>query len=388
MVVAAAGNESVDTPVFPAALDGVIAVGAVDMNKELASYSNFGNYLDVVAPGGDDTPDLNGDGMPDGILSTVGNEVGTGSRKQKIEFTFASSSGTSMASPHVAGVIALMKAVNPNLTPQGFDDLLKNGSLTEDLGTRGRDDEFGYGLLNAQKAVLAAIELNDNPPPPAPALLVVNPGSLNFGISRSSAKLTLTNGGSDELVIHNITEDSDGFLSIEGQGLGDYIVKVDRNRLSTVGTYTATITIKTNANTVQVPVILQISDSDVTGDAGYHYILLIDPDTLETIQEIDASPTKGVYYYQFNNVPNGTYIIAAGSDFNNDGYICDVGEACGSYLTLDNPTSINVNSQNHGELNFTTGFNVSFMPKAASATTVPVPSRGFARLKHGHELAP
>jgi serine protease len=64
--------------------------------------------------------------------------------------------GTSMATPHVAGVIALMKAVNPGLTPQRVADLLASGALTDDLGAPGKDDQFGYGLINASKAVTAA----------------------------------------------------------------------------------------------------------------------------------------------------------------------------------------------------------------------------------------
>jgi len=378
IIVAAAGNEDTNTPVFPAALDGVIAVGAVNMDKQRASYSNYGGYIDVVAPGGDHTPDINGDGMPDGILSTVGAEIGENRNKQKIEFTFASSVGTSMASPHVAGVISLMKAVYPALTPQEVDNIIISGAITEDLGLGGRDDDFGYGLLDAQKAVLAALELNNGElPPPPPPFLVVTPGSLNFGLSRSSTTLKLSNSGGGDLVIENMTEDSGGFLSVEGEGLGEYIVNVNRNILGT-GTYTATITITSNANTVNVPVILQVGDPNITGDAGYHYILLINPNTLETVQQITASADIGSYNYRFVNVPVGEYIITAGSDFNNDGFICDVGEACGVYLTSDRPITLEVRETRLG-IDFNTGFDINFTSKAAlGADNQIIPQRGFA----------
>ncbi len=385
MVVAAAGNENTDAPSYPAALDGVISVGAVDILKRRASYSNYGPYVDIVAPGGDSsTPDINGDGLPDSILSTIGDETGSGSGKQKIEYTFDTSEGTSMSAPHVAGVISLMKAVNPALTPSDFYNLLKNGKITDDLGYTGRDDEFGYGLLNAQKAVSAAIELGGGvAPQPAPQL-VANPRSLNFGLNRTSATLTLSNGGNGDLYIENISDDSGGFLSWQGNGLGDYIIKVDRSSLNT-GTLTATITVTSNINTVQIPVILQVGDPNITGNAGMHYILLVNPDTLRTVGETQATVNNGYYSFRFNNVPRGKYIIVAGSDFNNDGYICEGGEACGAFSTLDRPSTLEITGNRSG-IDFSTGFNVNFLSQTfAAEEKVQLP--GFARLQPEHSLA-
>jgi serine protease len=151
IVIAAAGNESSSTPAYPASYDGVISVSAVDLNGDLAPYSNYGEYIDVAAPGGDMSVDLDGDDYPDGVASTCGdNSSGA------IEFNYRFYEGTSMAAPHVAGVVALMKAVNPALTPEGLYALLQNGALTNDIGDTGRDDNFGYGLIDAYKAVLAA----------------------------------------------------------------------------------------------------------------------------------------------------------------------------------------------------------------------------------------
>jgi serine protease len=380
IVVAAAGNEDSDIPSYPAALDGVVSVSAISINKRRASYSNFGPSIDVAAPGGDNTPDLNGDGIPDGIISTVGDEVGYGSGKQKIEFTYRPLEGTSMAAPHVTGVISLMKAVNPNLTPQNFDDLLNSGKITDDLGPKGQDDNFGQGLINAQKAVLAAIEVGGGfVPESSPTQLLVNPRALNFGLNRTSATITLSNGGGGFLEIKNVREDSGGFLSYEGSGLGDYTIMVDRSRLTT-GTFTTAITITSNINTVKVPVILQKGDSNVTGDAGVHYVLLIDPDTLDTLQDTSVTVNDGVYNFRFNNIPRGTYIITAGSDFNNDGFICDAGEACGAFTTLDSPTSINI-STSRSSVNFNTGFNINFLSaKTITANGNTYINKGYARI--------
>lgn len=384
IVVAAAGNDNTDLPSYPAALDGVIAVGAIDINKQRASYSNFGDYLDIMAPGGDQTPDIDGDGMPDGILSTVGHEIGTTRNNSPIRFTFDVFIGTSMAAPHVAGVIALMKAVNPNLTPLEFDNLLRSGKITDDLGLPRRDNQFGYGLLNAHQAVLAAIELNGGiAPAPAPSWLVVNPTSLNFGLNQSDLMLSLNNSGGGELQIESIVTDAGGALAIEGSGLGDYVVKLNRTNLS-VGTFTATITITTNANVVKIPVIWQVGDPNATGNAGFHYVLLIDPRTSETIQEITTSASQGIYSYQFKQVPQGTYLIVAGTDFNNDGLVCDIGEACGAFLTVSRPTSLEVNANRH-EINFNTGFNVNFLSSRLTLAPKSVQTIGFSRLRQTHQ---
>ena len=128
-VVAAAGNANTSDPSYPAAFPGVVGVSAVDAQQAKADFSNYGDYVDVAAPGVD-------------ITSTVpGGELDTWS-------------GTSMASPHVAGVAALVTAVAPNLSPDDVELALEGSAV--DLGTPGRDDVFGRGLVDALAAVEAA----------------------------------------------------------------------------------------------------------------------------------------------------------------------------------------------------------------------------------------
>ena len=376
-IVAAAGNDGSSRPSFPASLDGVISVSAVNIEKEQASYSNFGQFIDVAAPGGDNTPDINGDGIPDGIISTVGDDRGG-----SITFSYASSNGTSQAAPHVAGVIALMRAVNPNLTPQQFDDLLVGGSITEDLGSAGRDNDFGHGLIDAQAAVAAASQLISSPVNTPSAELVVLPQSLNFGLGTGALTVSLSNGGTGTLNINTIGDNSGGFLSIAPisvttSGLGTYTVALNRGNLA-AGTYTATITVVSSANTINIPVIWQVGDSALSGNAGHHYILLYDATSGTLVEQVDVSPLNGIYRFQFNDIPAGNYEIFAGSDFDNDGFICDVGEACGAYLTLARPTTVQITSANLNQLNFSTSYNVNFISQQ-SATSVPVDVTGLRR---------
>jgi serine protease len=150
VVVAAAGNESTGTVSFPASLENVIAVGAVDLRKELASYSNFGSALDVMAPGGDNDRDDDGDGFPDGILQQTF-DPGTAFFEGRFDdFAYFFFDGTSQATPHVAALAALL--IRQGITsPAAVKAAIE--STAEDLGATGRDDRFGHGLIRPVEAL-------------------------------------------------------------------------------------------------------------------------------------------------------------------------------------------------------------------------------------------
>ena len=257
IVVAAGGNNASSQPVYPAAYNGVLAVSGVDINEQQAPYSNFGSYVDLAAPGGDLSDDLDGDGYRDGVLSTAASVDLIGN----LSYGYSYLEGTSMAAANVSGVIALMKAVNPALTPDELDELLVSGSITQDLGVPGSDDLYGHGLIDAQKAVLAA----------APALLTVSPARLDFGTELSGADLTVDKTGPGPLAILSVT-DNVAWLSIEKDpavGDGDYParynVQVDRTSLAP-GDYGATISFESDNNTVNVLVTLKASNTNLTVD--------------------------------------------------------------------------------------------------------------------------
>jgi serine protease len=360
VVVAAAGNEATNAPAFPASYDGVLSVSAVDLNQRRALYSNYGTAVDLAAPGGDTSVDRNGDSWADGVLSTMASDAsGT------LSYAYSFAQGTSMAAPHVSGVVALMKSVNDALAPEQIDALLHAGLLTEDLGGPGRDDFFGYGLIDAQAAVLAA---GAAPPEPS-ASLTVTPGGLNFGVALIDAELELANASSEALTVTSITEDSGGWLSVEalavdGSGLGRYAVSVARNGLS-AGTYAAAIQIDTSAGQTRVPVVMRVG-GPMTSDAGFHFVALVDAETLTPLDEIGVAADAGEYAFSFAHVPAGDYLLVAGTDLDNDGFICDGGEACGSYPTLDVATPIHVDTDFTGA-DFGTGFRQSIGAGAASA---------------------
>lgn len=143
-VVAAAGNDGTDEVLYPAAFENCIAVGAVQYDKDLAPYSNYGDGLDLVAPGGNLEVDQNYDGFEDGILQETFAAFGIG-------WGYWFSTGTSMASPHVAGVAALVKSIHPEYGPDDIRQVLQD--TAQDLGAPGWDERYGYGLIDAYAAV-------------------------------------------------------------------------------------------------------------------------------------------------------------------------------------------------------------------------------------------
>jgi len=354
IIVAAAGNETSSSLNYPASLDGVVSVSATTISKTLAYYSNFGSTIDIAAPGGEYT-DVNKDGYYDAVYSTLGSDA-TGT----IQMGYGFYIGTSMASPHVAGVVALMKSVNSSLTPDQFDQLLSAGQLTDLLpGQTGRSSKFGYGQIDAFKAVNAAQSLLVVPPPPPPAVADVVPSALNYGAATKSLDINVTNTGSGNLNVVKISNDSGGWLTVkatnvDANGLGQYTVQVDRTGLPQITkSYMATISIVTSNNTLTIPVLMVVYVENINDNTGYQYVVLQDSVTRKTVQKVVATKINGKYQYKFEKVALGSYYIFAGTDTDNDNKICEMAEACGSYLNPNTPMPIVVD----GKTSALTGFN-------------------------------
>ena len=123
--IAAAGNSGNSTMSYPASYDAVVSVAAVDQNANRASFSQFNSQVEISAAGVQ-------------VLST---RSGGGTTRM---------SGTSMASPHVAGVAALVWSHFPSCTASQIRNALNTTAL--DLGTPGRNNQYGYGLVQAKDA--------------------------------------------------------------------------------------------------------------------------------------------------------------------------------------------------------------------------------------------
>ena len=163
-------------------------------------------------------------------------------------------------------------------------------------------------------------------------------------------------------------------------GLGTYTVNVTRGSLAP-GAYSGSIRLLSAANSVTIPVVLQVSagGTTVSSNLGQQYIVLVNADTLATVYQVTARPTDGVYSFQFTDVAAGNYRLFAGSDPNNDDGLCDVGEACGAYVSLDSPALLTITSNRSG-LDFFTGY-VTAIGAAADGLARPGPASPIKRLR-------
>jgi serine protease len=154
VVVAAAGNDGRGKVGYPAAYPGVIAVASTQFDESTTFYSNWGKEIDIAAPGGNTRVDQNGDGKPDGVLqhTIVPGDIG------KTDYLWFM--GTSMASPHVAGVAALVVGSGVR-KPEAVEKILL-GTARAPKGHDARngrvDDHYGAGIVDAGAALKKAAD--------------------------------------------------------------------------------------------------------------------------------------------------------------------------------------------------------------------------------------
>jgi serine protease len=178
IVVVAAGNDNLNASGFvPANCNGVITVASTDRGGDKASYSNFGAVVEISAPGGETGTSSPDPAPQNGVLSTLNTGTTT-----PITGTYVYYQGTSMAAPHVAGVVSLMTSVNPTLVFTNTLSTLQSTARSFPGGSSCNTSICGSGIVDAAAAVAASITFTPtdfvympavmkNWPPPPPGTL-------------------------------------------------------------------------------------------------------------------------------------------------------------------------------------------------------------------------
>jgi serine protease len=347
LVVVAAGSKADNASGQPTEVQqpancvGAIAVGAVDSDRQRSPYANTGAALTVTAPGGDLGPAGVASGFGAGIFSTLVNFTGDGQRVAGV----GPQQGSSMAAPQVSGVLALMRYLDPELSPESVDALFASGQLTDDLGDPGRDHHHGWGLINARKAVNAVLvpQSGADSVVSGTATLGIRPARLDLGSLRSTATLDLVvtagrratvtdtvvavRSNSPALTLHATAADPS--ISLHRQR-----VEVDRRLLPTDGLHplAVTFTLRSGAE-LTVPVTLERPAGSADSGPGWGpiYVMLHDPDSGRLLHTVLAHATQGRYHWQLNGYRRARVQVRAGGDPNNDSQRCGPGEPCGSH---------------------------------------------------------
>jgi len=366
IIVAAAGNESSTVPHYPAGFEGVIAVSSVNDHKILSNFSNHGAHIDVTAPGGTSVNNQLFDGFQDGILSTIfSNE-------------YAEYTGTSMAAPHVAAVAALMKSINQDLTNTLFEEALNNGELTDDLLT---PDFYGNGLINAAKSVNWALESQGDSL--LTASLNIFPTQLGFVDANTESTLELNNPGTGTVTITEVSTNNDWIEIAEFQAgsvnsakLGKYRVKVNNTVLAANSVNRGEITIQYMINGLaEEPITIDVFNSNNQQTDATVGTLLVslsytdegDPEKpLKQFALVEALKGTDQYTYDFFNVPNGAYLLQAGTNNDRDLEVVDAGEARGQYPPSALTELIQVNNENLSDLDFSVQYQTFAQPTSSN----------------------
>lgn len=330
VIVVAAGNENDDASQYsPASCANVITVGATDFAGARAPYSNYGPRVDVMAPGGDVTKDLNDDEYADGVLS-LSRYDDTG------QFIYAFENGTSMAAPHVAGVVALMKALNPSLNTTQVLQILKSTArpLDESQCNRPSGSDCGAGLIDAD-AALASVQ-----------------GGTSSGFSLSAANTTLNAQPNSSVNLPISIARSGGFsgavsLSLLGAPSG---VSGSFNPASTTlnsstltlsvapnvpnGVYSLTVRGSSGSTTATLPLSLRVgtgTNASVQGTIVLACFVASGTCDANRSKAIQISQGGTSASYSIPDLTPGDYAVLGWKDINNNNQV-DLGDYLGGVI--------------------------------------------------------
>ncbi len=330
--VIAAGNDNIDAANFtPCNQTGVLCIGATRFNGKRASYSNFGQRVDIMAPGGETAEDANGDGNPDGVLSTLRDDA-TGMP------TYAFEQGTSMATPHVAGIVSLMKARNAALTLAQAKQILVDTANTGSRCTEG----CGAGLVNVHAALLRV----SGTQPTGPAKLSLSATELFFTSAAATQTISVTNVGGMPLTASFAAGGAQGNkLSFPGGAsvtvpVGQSAnVRIDASLAGLPDGMTAAATISVTSNGGNSSIGVKLRPG---GASGRNVAVALVHQVNGEWKVAGVAEAQAINNFSYGVVaPPGTYFIFGAQDANGNGQFED-NEPIGLWPNTDSPKAITV----------------------------------------------
>ncbi len=302
VIFAAAGNYSTSTPYYPAACNNVLAISATEPTDAFASFSNYGTWIDFAAPG-------------DGILTTT---VGGG---------YASWYGTSFSSPIAAGVAALVLGVRPGLSNSALVSLLQKNS--DDLGTAGYDQYYGWGRVNAYKAANAALGISGDTTPPTVKISSPLPGATDSGT------VAVLGTATDNVGVSKVEFDVDGqvvstaltpsfdfsWVTTSLSNASHTLTIKAYDAANNVGSATVSVTVKNAVVAdIQPPAVFITSPANGSTVSGNVKVNVSASDNvavsqisiyIDTVQVCHCTTVPCAYQWNTHKVSAGTHVITA-----------------------------------------------------------------------------
>ena len=343
IVVVAAGNDNTNAAqVTPASCRGVITVGATEQLDERAPYSNYGTRIDVMAPGGDLSADVDGDGAADGVLSL-------GYDDSQRQFGYLPLQGTSMAAPHVAGVISLMKGLEPQLSTAEAVKILRASARPLDASACQRPfaSECGAGMIDAAAALQMLID--PLPPPIGEDVVSFTPDPVDFGTTSEVATIAISNRseaptswsisqfdslpGNPEPVADGCLYAANGSPTsgtLAALASDEIQIGVDRSKVTADGGYALDLLII--VNDIEHRLLVRFSKQERNGaqptGATIVAAVIEEPNGELTIS---GSEVRGTFFTDYEiEVEPGEHLMLAWSD-NNGNVEIDIGDHLGVY---------------------------------------------------------
>ena len=334
VIVASAGNVNRDANNYPASCDNVLSVSSIASTGQKAYYSNYGEKVDISAPGGDTTLDIDGDGDADGIWAFT--------KDNKLQLY----QGTSMAAPIASAAIGNVIAKFNNASPQHIDNLIRKRLILQDKGDAGFDRVFGYGLVDFEK-----VSLNSKTPPRDLRTSASIPVNLINLSSNSSGVVKINKVGIGTNISVTGASSSHPGITVSAtqaasnnNGFGNYTITIDESKFNeNFGRFQESISFEVTDNLVvdviSRPIIFQIgnlSDARDPSDLARMYFLAEISSTVNE-NELDQNIYTEIFRVEGDSsfsldLEQAHYNTIISTDSDNDFYLCDFGEICWSEL--------------------------------------------------------